>query len=334
MAAGLVACCCHLAGAADVPRVRFEIYTDPGVSPLVSQRWLEVFKRYTPTGVRIAAARGSEQPAVERQGDTYRITGILTSRNQLKVVGGTFDISDTQRFAQWLQDLNQHTSADAQADYAFGLSAEELVSLHKALAAPLGMNTDQQTIEQLVLEFERRLAYSLHVSPAARRTLRSGIQCQGEFGQLSQGTGMAAVLQVADLVMVPKSEAGKLHLEVRPREAGQECWPVGWPTEETPRKLAPKLLDSLEVEIAPVALSETLAALESRIGVPFVFDRPALKKRQIDPAQVMVEQPESKLHYARLLSRVLYQAQLKYELRVDEAGKGLIWLTPIPAAIR
>ena len=39
--------------------------------------------------------------------------------------------------------------------------------------------------------------------------------------------------------------------------------------------------------------------------------------------------PAKKAYYATVLGQVLFQVRLKYSLRVDEAGKPLMWITTL-----
>jgi hypothetical protein len=39
--------------------------------------------------------------------------------------------------------------------------------------------------------------------------------------------------------------------------------------------------------------------------------------------------PEARSYYKKVLSRVLFQAKMKCELRVDEAGTPFLWISPL-----
>jgi hypothetical protein len=59
------------------------------------------------------------------------------------------------------------------------------------------------------------------------------------------------------------------------------------------------------------------------------MDHGALARRQIEPAHIMVSLPAQRTFYKNILNRILFQARLKGELRVDEAGRPLFWITTI-----
>jgi hypothetical protein len=51
-------------------------------------------------------------------------------------------------------------------------------------------------------------------------------------------------------------------------------------------------------------------------------------KQRIDVSK-NITVPGKRAIYAILLRQVLFQGQLKYSLRVDDAGKPLIWITTV-----
>ena len=61
--------------------------------------------------------------------------------------------------------------------------------------------------------------------------------------------------------------------------------------------------------------------------VPLLFDERVLAVRSIDPAKIEVSFPRGKTYIRRAVDRVLSQARLAGELRVDEAEKPFYWIT-------
>jgi hypothetical protein len=51
-----------------------------------------------------------------------------------------------------------------------------------------------------------------------------------------------------------------------------------------------------------------------------------------DPATAPAEVPGRRMSYSQVLNRVLGQAGLRYELRVDENEKPLVWITTVKRA--
>ena len=58
-----------------------------------------------------------------------------------------------------------------------------------------------------------------------------------------------------------------------------------------------------------------------------VWDRFALRRDAINPGQVIVSFPRKRTFYKKLLDQLAFQARLSAELRIDEAGAPLLWIT-------
>ena len=90
----------------------------------------------------------------------------------------------------------------------------------------------------------------------------------------------------------------------------------------------PQLYEYLTVEIKATALSEAIRAIQSRVETPFLFDHNGLAREQIDLKSVNVSYPKRRVQYLRVLDQVLFQAKLKSEIRLDEAGTAFLWISP------
>ena len=169
---------------------------------------------------------------------------------------------------------------------------------------------------------------------APRETISVG-QLQG----VSLGTAIACVLRADGQAFSPEVDAaGKLQLRVR-RLMGKPnankvntddaivIWPVGWTPTGPKRETLPKLFDFFEAEVDDFPLTDTLAALSERLDAPVLYDHWALARKGIAPEELRVSQPPKRIAYSLLLRNLLRQAELKYELRVDEAERPLLWIT-------
>jgi len=58
-----------------------------------------------------------------------------------------------------------------------------------------------------------------------------------------------------------------------------------------------------------------------------LFDEQALVLQRIDPSKVKIKIPLAKIGYEAVLTRTLFQANLKHEVRVDDAGRPFLWIT-------
>src|SRR5262249_29267290 len=108
----------------------------------------------------------------------------------------------------------------------------------------------------------------------------------------------------------------------------KEYWPVGWPPKGNPNETLPDLFKFLKVEIEATPLSETLTAIAGRVKAPLLFDHTALARAEVD-LNSKVSLPAANTFYGRALDRLLGQVKLKYELRVDEANRPLLWITTL-----
>jgi hypothetical protein len=257
------------------------------------------------------------------------VLGILTGRNRLKLPGGEFSVSDRAGVARWLEQLRRDgLPGQTAGPSAFGLYSAELVAIHDRLARALTFETKDRRAGDVARQIVRDLAIGVEVTPEASRAFRRNEMALDELKGLSAGTALAALLRPLGLVMAPrKSPAGDVRLLIA--EFGQidESWPVGWPTEESPYKVAPSLFEKIDVEIDKATLADTLAAIQQRVATPFLFDHNGLARQQIDPAETRVSFPAGRKLYQKVINTVLFQAQLKNELRVDEAGRAFLWIS-------
>ena len=106
-------------------------------------------------------------------------------------------------------------------------------------------------------------------------------------------------------------------------------WPIGWPSEEKDEaNVIPMLYQYTDVEIDGVTAQEAIDAIQGRLKTPLVWDYNNLIRGRIDLKKT-VKVKAGKTYYRRILDQVLYQAGLKCEVRTDDAGKPLIWITTL-----
>lgn len=64
-----------------------------------------------------------------------------------------------------------------------------------------------------------------------------------------------------------------------------------------------------------------------RMGVPVYWDHATLRAKKIDPAKIDVKLARQKTRLIRVADRLLFQARLRGELKVDEAGTVFYWIS-------
>ncbi len=311
--------------------VELQIVSVKGVQATSQHQWARALQALPFESVRISPG-GDRQPSLQvvgtGVGKFYRVTGILTPRNELLLPGGQFQLHDQVGISSWLQKIGE-LAGDEQPTHAFGLTAQKLLEITQGLEVALPQATKNQTARSVLRSVRDLIEPQLTLSPLARKKLSPGEEVRDELKGISAGTAAAAVLRPLGLVLVPKSQNGEIVLMIQDVSESPEHWPIGWPREQNPQELVPKWLDFLEVEIEDVTLDAALALIQSRLEIPFLWDHNGLARERIDPTQTRVSFPAKKTFYARILKNLLFQARLQGEIRADEAGHPLLWISPI-----
>lgn len=315
------------------PRVEFVLIQDAGFPITGARKWIDTLKRAGVRSVQVRSGRPGEDLRVEKRGSDlspyYRVTAALTSRNTLKAPGAEFRMTDVTKLKNWVQRLKQDgLGGISGARNAFGLSAKQLLQVHKELAKPVGQTTVALTRTDAIRSIGSSLG--LTVDPSVPMP-RGGEPLGEEFRGVSSGAALAILLRPlgAGLTIV-RTARGYQYLAVDSRKA-KEAWPAGWPLEKKlPRDVAPKLFTFTEdVDVQNVPLERLIDALKPRLGCPVFYDHNALAALEIDPAKVRVSVPSGRSYYKRILDRALTKARLKMDIRLDENEKALLWITTL-----
>jgi hypothetical protein len=328
---GLVAAA---SGANPQPRVSFELLTQPGLSLTASQQWYKALTGLGVSGLQIRSASPRDEMGITRLGSEaspeYKVVGLLAADNTLRLPGGKFSLNESGRLRKWLESLrDEGAEGVTERRSAFGLIPRQLEQIHDDLKKPVGISTRGMSADKAVAQIGGSLKWSLELDDATRREL-SGVHVTEEFRGLSSGTSLAALLRLAGLVLEPqRSQAGDLQYRIGKPRSGHDAWPVGWKPKDKPNKVLDDLFEFLNVEIQEIPVSEALEAIEGRLKVPFVFDRAAMVLHGVDPGKVEAGVPSKRMTYSQVLNKVLMQAMLKYELRVDEVEKPFLWITTV-----
>ncbi|MFV1965421.1 MAG: hypothetical protein ACC628_08365 [Pirellulaceae bacterium] len=317
------------------PRIRVELATESGFPIDGQRRWIETLKDLNLAGLRIRKARFREQVGVTNQGTeaapVYSVVGLLTDRNRLILPGAEFSINDRSGIARWFEKLRTDgLSGPTEQPLAFGLSGDELVSFHEQVAKPLMFDTQGRRAGDVVRQIVNERGLACEVTARATTTFHRNEAVLDELRGVSAGTALAATLRPLGLVAAPRKKApGRVELLIAEVREIEETWPVGWPLQQSPYKVAPDLFKKPPVEIKNTPLSKVLAAIQQRANVPFLLDHNSLARQNIDPGQVMVSYPRrpTRYSYRKIINSILFKAKLTSELRVDEAGKPFLWIS-------
>ncbi len=316
-------------------RVDLELITEAGFPLNGAQRWLAALKDVPFSSVRIRSAKPGDQAEVRQRGAgdarSYLVIGLLTDRNTLILPGGQFRMGDTDGLRKWLAKIREGGETRLrETEGPFGLTATQLVAVHDALRVSVTFSTKGQPSFDVLKRISAGLSLSFLAEAEARQVMQGQETVADELQGLSAGTAMVAALRPLGLVMMPQKQAdGTIKLWITDVRRASESWPVGWPSDKPPRDTAPKLLEFLKVEIKDTPLAEALATISARLDLPLLFDHNALARHKIDPAQVKVSLPLERMYYQGILDRLLNQAQLKSELRIDEAERPFLWISTL-----
>jgi hypothetical protein len=310
-----------------------ELVTEARAPITAQQQWARALARAGVTA-RVRSGGSAAKIGVEVRGSEtapiYLVTGVVTSSNQLLTPGGRFRLHEVDKLARWLDDLAKYGPADQRPELAaFGLSADEFSELRKELSRRVGFSTDGASRAEVVRKIAARLTLPVRVDGDLSRSLEHE-SVSADLDGLSCGTALAYAIRAPGLALMPRQAAGN-GLELAVVRAGRdtEAWPVGWEPEEPEPKVLPKIYEVLNVNVQGVTALEVLDAVRQRLEVPVLLDHNAMARHGVEPDKLVVNMPQRRTTYVRLLRTTLFQAGLKHELRVDEAGKPFLWITTL-----
>ncbi len=318
-------------------RVEIEVATEPGLSPIAPQQWARLLGKLDFSRVRLRSLHPGDTPKLEAHetpgGHRYRIVAILNQREQLLLPGATFTQGDLPRLRAYLQRLREEGPQDFGSPRGrFGLTAGQLQTTLDSLAQTVPFSTAGQSVQATLEQLARQLSLPIEIAPEAETILAQGELIENELQGQAAGTSLALLLRAQGLVLIPEKPRGQpLQLRVARPETDRQAWPVGWKLPTAPRRLLPGLYQRRVFEIDGYSLAEALEALSPRIGVPIRFDRWLLARQQIVPDQIQVTFAREKTYLKRVVDRLLSQARLAWELRVDERGNPFFWITQFGA---
>jgi hypothetical protein len=336
----------HVASAAGLP-IELELVTERGLQITAPQEWLQLLTGIGIEHVQIRGGGEGDEPKVTNRGSgrtaTYQVVGVLTSKDQLRLPGGAFTKADRAKLKDYFARLGADGADAVTAPHIrFGLTEKELTAVLADLAQPIDFQTKGLTPRSFLDRLQTKLSLKPSVDAEAEQTMRTAAPAIDELKDVSAGTALAITLRNCGLVMRPEKQRGQPVAYnivvagpdiVRARTLGKmtapdmQCWPIGWEPEKSPGEVAPALFQSRGAEIDGFSLQEALDAIGPLIKIPMFFDRAALKAHQIDPTKIQVKLARTKTPYKRVIDRILSQAHMASEIRIDESGVPLLWIT-------
>lgn len=300
-------------------------------------QWSRILTEAGAARVQIGGGPSGDTPGISVQGPTdsptYVVIGSFNARGDLILPGGArFSRSDSARLAQWIVDLSKKGLPETrETRSAFGLTASQLQQVREDLSRVTGVPTEGRTRDEVLKQIAGRLAHPVRLEPRVGQELAEQKVLE-DLSTLSCGTAIACLLRPAGYGMVPHDSGRDLDYRVVPAKGQHDLWPVGWTSKRPDREVLPGLYEFLNVNIQNVSATTAMVAIAKRLNAPVLLDHNALTQHGIEPDKVMVKLPAGRSTYSLTLRKVLFQAGLKFDVRVDEAEHPILWITSIKPA--
>lgn len=324
-----------LAAEACAARIDMVLLADGGAGQQ-AQDWYKLLSELQVDSLQIRSNAGGEKVEIVKSGSgtaiNYRVTGVLVGRNEIALPGGRFKLTDRARLSDWLKTLRTEGADRALGAPRppFNIPAEMLKPLRDEFARPIDFDTLDLPLEQFLDKLGRSLQTPLiadfNTAPIIKRVEN---KVRDNLRGLATGAALAAALRPAGLVLVPRLSLQKrVELGVAVASQSTEIWPIGWapPPERPEAQLLPALHEVREVELDEVPVMDLVAIVAERLKTPVLMDHNGIARQGLKPAEVSVSLKPSRLSYSVVLGRMLVKAKLKYEIRIDDAGKPFIWI--------
>jgi hypothetical protein len=311
---------------------RLEVFADRQAPITAQHEWLQRLAEVGVTDLRFRAQEPGDAIGIEKSelaGDiVYRVTARLDSRSNLVFPGAVFRIGEARQVTAWLKDLAEKGPLESrEKKAAFGLTESQFKRLQLGLAKPNSLVAKDLDRAEAIRRIVEQSAVPIRVRPKLL-ALAEGEKIQDELAGLSSGTTLSYLLQSAELCLVPKMEgSGGVVCEISALRSGAEIWPIGWTPEKSIPELLPKLYQTFNANVDGVPVQKVLDAIGKRLETPFLVDRIAMARYHMDLTKMMTTLPPTRTTYNSLLRKVLAQAKMRFEVRVDDAGNPFLWIT-------
>ncbi|HEY2761886.1 MAG TPA: hypothetical protein VGI75_14115 [Pirellulales bacterium] len=316
------------------PHVEMDVVMDASMSSnMAAQKWVKAISDAGIANVRFRNLQNGDQVGINSDGAgdaaTICITAQLKSNGTIQTPGGQFSLSDGGKLKKWLDDVKSGAALPGHSKTVFGLTPKQLDEVKKALATPVSFNTKDMRPEKAVQQIEAALTMPFTIDPTIEAAIAADDPVRDELKGVAAGTALAAIARPAGGVLAPRANDKGVGLALVKPQTGGDLWPIGWPPEGTDEaKTLPVLYKFIPVEIEGVPATQAIDALQSRINVPFLFDYNNMVRGRVDLKKPVKLAP-GKSFYRQILDTVLFQAGLKAEVRVDDAGTPFVWITTL-----
>ena len=314
--------------------VQLELVGDSRTTAMTFQDWAQALGSAGIKNVRIRTSLETDTIGIQVQGmadhPVYIVTGMVVSRDELMLPGARFKRSEVKKLAQWLEDIAQNGPIDRRPQkVAFGLTAEQYEQVRNDLATDVGFSTKSLPRREAVEKIARKLSLKLRIEDDFAKAAHDD-KVENELGELSCGTALACLLRPMGYCLVPQLEGQKIsYAVVSSRTDVKQIWPVGRQPKKPLPEILPDLYEFLNVNVQNVSAVTALEEIGKRLKTPVLYDHVALARHDIDPEKTIVNFRPARTNYSMALSKMLFAAGLKYEVREDDAGEPFLWITTL-----
>ncbi|MBI1313496.1 hypothetical protein GC176_19570 [bacterium] len=315
-------------------QISFEILLPERRTGLNAQRWGAVFQQLGESA-RFRQPLLNDKPEIKevRSGRTRIVTAIgdLQPDGSIAFPDHRFRLSDTRKLAEWVRELKTYGaqgSPDGRSN--FGLSPSQLDQVMRTLETPVAAELSELPIDQALRQFILPETLPLRLSIEAETRLSKlpdAVVAPSDLLGLSRGTALAILLSRAHLGFRPgRTPSGSLELLAVPLVEDTGLWPIGWPLDLPPVRVAPKYVQLVLFDLNEKPLTELLDQAKRDTDLRFLVDVRRIAEREVSVDGMKVTQPRKLMTWSGLLDRATFP-DLMPELLQDEAGRPFVWLT-------
>ncbi|WP_425397279.1 hypothetical protein [Aeoliella sp.] len=314
--------------------ISIEVVTEQGVQATAQRQWIELLTDAGADDVRLRGHRAGDKPELRETGSAerprFKLIGMLNSRGQLTLPGGKFDSRSRSKLSDYLDRLGSDGAEGVTAPRGkFGLTEKQTTVVREDLTKLLGIETKGRSLADVLKDADKVTDLRLQMDDSIWQTVSKAKPVDDDVQMLTTGTALALLLKRDGLVLVPTKERGEevMHRIVRAADIEGDTWPVGWKPNRAPSKIAPKMMGKLNAQVEGFTLAEAMESIEPRMGVPVFWDHATLRARKIVPSEIDVKLARQQTYLKRVADQLLFQARLRGELLVDEAGTPFYWIS-------
>lgn len=311
------------------------VLTAAKTSPITAmQDWTRALGAAGVHNVRIRQQTRPGQPTIETRSvagqKVYLVRGTIEGSGRISLPGNRFEPGEAKRLAVWLDDIAQKgPPAERESTDQFGLPLSVAKKIAVDLAIPISFGTDGSSRAAVILQANKVTRFPILAKKSMMKTLDKD-KVPDDLKGFAAGTVLAYLVEPFGLGLFPgKDRSGRLAYQIVERSSRDvKPWPIGWKPKNRIKTL-PGLFKTKSINVERIPISQVLKVISKRLEVPVLIDRAALARKRIDPTKVTVSFPDKRTNFDRALGNMMSEARLKYELRIDDAGRPFLWVTTL-----